>query len=226
MSEVAERLAAIEARIGGACRSAGRARSEVRLVAISKKQPEARVLAAYEAGQRLFGENYVQELERRVTLLPGDAEWHFVGHLQRNKAKRAATHSAMIHTVDSARLAEALDLAAADRPTPLPVLLQVNVDREPSKSGIAPDELEPVTLAVSRLPRLALAGLMTIPAPGSGRRSFGALRGLAEDLRRRLGLPLPELSMGMSADFEDAILEGATLVRIGTDIFGERDPGI
>lgn len=226
MNEVADRLAALEARITEACRVAGRARTEVRLVAVSKMQPEARVRAAYEAGQRVFGENYVQALEARVSLLPPDAEWHFIGHLQRNKARRVAELAALVHTVDSVRLAEALDRAAAPRPGPLPVLLQVNIDREPNKSGALTEALDELLLAVRALPRLSLAGLMAIPAPESGRRAFAAMRDLAEGLRRRHGLPLPELSMGMSADFEAAIQEGATLVRIGTELFGARGPGI
>lgn len=226
MTEVGERLLEVEARITEACRAAGRPRAQVRLVAVSKKQPQTRVLEAYQAGQRAFGENYIQELEERVASLPEDIEWHFVGHLQRNKAKKAVELASLIHTVDSTRIAAALSAAAAARDVVAPVLLQVNVDREGSKSGVLPEALDEAAASVGALPHLSLRGLMAIPEPGAGRRAFAALRTMAEGLRPRLGLPLPELSMGMSADFEAAILEGATLVRVGTDIFGARSSGI
>lgn len=224
--EIRERLASIEARITEACRAAGRARSEVRLVAVSKKQPLASVLATYAAGQRVFGENYVQELEARVVSMPPDVDWHFVGHLQTNKARKVAELAGMVHTVDSERLAIALDRASTLRASPLPVLLQVNIDREGTKSGVLPEGAETVLASMQRLTHLSIQGLMAIPNPEAGARPFAALRLLAGSLRKRLGLPLPELSMGMSADFEQAVSEGATLVRIGTEIFGARGPRI
>ena len=224
--QVRDRLLAIESRITNACRAAGRDRSEVRLVAISKKQPLASLLEAHAAGQRVFGENYVQELASRVESMPADVEWHFVGHLQTNKARKVAELAKMVHTVDSERVAIVLDRASAGRTSPLRILLQVNIDREPTKSGVTPEAAESVLGSILPLSNLEVGGLMAIPEPGSGSGAFASLRRLAETLRARLGVPLPELSMGMSADFELAVAEGATLVRIGTEIFGARDPRI
>lgn len=223
---IVERIAELEARIAGACARAGRARGEVTLIAVAKTQPDERVRAAYDAGLRDFGENYVQELERHVAALAALAEpasWHVIGHLQTNKAKKAAELATLVHTVDSPKLARALGQAAAARSSPLGVLIEVNLGGEASKSGSAPDAIEAVITEVRAHPRLEARGLMCIPPPDDApRRWFAALRGHAERLRVSTGLALPELSMGMSADFEDAILEGATFVRVGTAIFGER----
>ena len=211
---IAERLRAIEARIDDACATAGRPRSEVRLVAVSKSQPDAQVIEAYQAGQRIFGENYVQELERHAALFPaGSVEWHVIGHLQTNKAKRAGELAQLIHSVDSAKLARALKGRA--------VLIEVNIGGEEAKAGVAPDAVEALITAIRS--DTEVRGLMCIPPPDDEpRRWFAALRALRDRLRESTGLRLPDLSMGMSGDFEEAILEGATWVRVGTALLGER----
>lgn len=221
MSAAAERIAAIEARIAAACRAAGRPRRDVTLVAVSKRQPVERLQAAYQAGLRDFGENYVQALDERRRLLGGDVRWHLIGHVQTNKAKRASLAS-LVHTVDSERLAQALGKAASERGATLEVLIEVNQAGEATKAGVPPAEVLPLLEAARAIPGLRVTGLMCIPPEGEGRRWFAALRALREELEGRLGAPLPQLSMGMSADFEAAILEGATLVRVGTALFGER----
>jgi pyridoxal phosphate enzyme (YggS family) len=198
----------------------------VRLVAVSKFHPVDRVRAAYRAGQRAFGENYAQELEEKALALASleGVEWHVIGHLQRNKARAVAQHAAMVQSVDSARLAAALDRASAELGRVLPVLVQVNVGAEAQKSGCAPGELPSILDAIERAPNLALKGLMTIPPhtddPDGARPFFDALAALRE--RNGGTVRLPELSMGMTHDLEQAIACGATIVRVGTAIFGER----
>lgn len=218
---VAERLAAVQLRVADAARAAGREPSGIRIVAVSKKHGPEAIREAYAAGQRDFGENYVQELLAKAEALadlPG-LRWHFIGHLQRNKAKSIASVGASVETVDSIRLAEAL-AKCADPAHPMAVHLQVNVGREPQKSGCLPEELGALVSAVRALPALRLEGLMTVPPasddPEDARPHFRALRELA------VTHGLAGLSMGMSADVEVAIAEGATTVRIGTAIFGER----
>lgn len=225
MGGVAERLLEVRGRMAEACRAAGRAPESVRLVAVSKRQPDALLGEAVQAGQLDFGENYVQELLRKQALAPS-ARFHLIGHVQTNKAKRAA-RAALVHTVDSERLALALARGVAEGeregPGPLPVLVEVNLASEPQKAGVEPEGVEPLLVALAGLPELDPLGLMCIPPAGEGRPWFSRLRSLAERQRDRTGLLLPELSMGMSADYEEAILEGATLVRIGTAVFGPRD---
>lgn len=224
---IAERVAAVEARIAQACARAGRARGEVVLLGVAKTQPEAAVLEAYQAGVRAFGENYVQELEAHAQALAAHADvaWHLIGHLQSNKAKKAAERATLIHTVDTTKLARALGQATHGRASPLGVLVEVNLGGEASKHGAAPDSVEAVLAEVRAHPGLEARGLMCIPPPDDApRRWFVALRQLAERLRGPTGLVLPELSMGMSGDFEVAIEEGATFVRVGTALFGERQP--
>jgi len=186
----------------------------VRLVAVSKSQPDALVIEAFQAGQKLFGENYVQELERHAALFPaGSVEWHVIGHLQTNKAKRAGELASLVHSVDSTKLARAL----MDRA----VLIEVNIGVEEAKAGVAPDAVEALITSIRSINEVR--GLMCIPPPDDEpRRWFAALRELRDRLRSATGLPLNDLSMGMSGDFEDAILEGATWVRVGTALFGER----
>ncbi len=215
---VAENLSRVEEKIGEACRAAGRARSEVRLIAVSKRQPDDRVRAAYDAGHRDFGENYVQELVKKKARFPADVRWHAIGHIQTNKAK-GAVEAAVIHTLDSIRLADALEKVAA---LPIDVLLEVNQSGEPSKSGAPESEVVPLLEALRGRAHLRVVGLMCIPPPGEGHRWFAALRVLRDRAAAAVGLELPELSMGMSADYPEAIAEGATLVRVGTAIFGER----
>jgi len=223
---VAARLDEVHARIARAARTAGRDTSRVKVVAVSKtKAPEA-IREAYAAGQRRFGESYAQELAAKARALADlrDIEWHFVGHLQTNKAKVAAELASVVHTVDSAALARQLGKRAAkERATPLAVLVEVNVGGEPQKAGAAASEIDEVIAAVREQPSLALQGLMTVPPAGSldgARRVFETLA----TLRNLHGgaTVLPELSMGMSEDLEVAVAAGATYVRVGTAIFGAR----
>lgn len=219
VAELARTLAEVRARIAAACAPSGRDPATVELVAVSKLQSQEAVRAAYAAGQRVFGENYVQELltkaEACVDLV--DLRWHFIGHLQRNKAKEVVRAGATVETVDSVKLAEALAERAAREGRVLDVFLQVNVAAEPQKSGCAPAEVGAVLAAVRAQGALRPRGLMTVPpAEGDPRPWFALLRELA----REHGLHA--LSMGMSADLEAAIAEGATHVRVGTAIFGGR----
>jgi pyridoxal phosphate enzyme (YggS family) len=220
-AEVAERLAAVHARIAQACARAGRAPGAVRLIAVSKGQPAAAIRAAYAAGQREFGENYVQELLRKASELSDlpDLRWRFIGRLQRNKAKDVVQVGCSVDSVDAFALAEALSKRVTTH-AHIEVLLQVDVDREPQKGGVLPEGAAALAAQVRALPGLSLRGVMAIPRASddaeSARPSFRALRALAAQLS------VQELSMGMSADVEVAIEEGATMVRIGTAIFGPR----
>lgn len=224
MSEgaIAARLAEVRARIARACASAGREAGSVALAAVSKTHDAAAVREAYAAGQRLFGENYVQELVAKARALEDleELRWHFIGHLQRNKVKDVLGVARCVETVDSVRLAEAVARRAEASGARVEVLVQVDVAGEAQKAGCAPDELDAVIAAVRASSTLQLRGLMTIPplgaAPEASRPHFRALRALAE------ARGLRELSMGMSADLEVAIEEGATIVRVGTAIFGAR----
>jgi pyridoxal phosphate enzyme (YggS family) len=219
-----ERLAMVEERIAAACRRAGRARAEVRLVGVTKGMPASAVREAIAAGLTRFGENYVQEwTAKRATLADvADVEWHFIGRIQRNKAA-AVVEATLVHSVPDARVGSALDAAAARRGMPVRVLVQVNLRREESKGGVAPDDLAATLAELRRLEWLRVEGLMTIPPPGAPaemRALFRELRELRD--RQREAAELRELSMGMSGDYEIAIEEGATLVRVGTAIFGPR----
>jgi pyridoxal phosphate enzyme (YggS family) len=220
----AERLEAVECRIAAACSKAGRPRGSVRLLAVSKTKPPEAVREAVDCGLRLFGENKVQEAQSKIPLCPDGLEWHLIGHLQSNKAKIAANLFQMIHSVDSLKLLRALDTHAG---TTLPVLLQVNVSGEASKSGMTPAEAVEVIEAANQMAKVEVHGLMTIPPftadPEKARGHFVALRELRDQLEQETGTPLPELSMGMSHDLEIAIEEGSTWVRIGTDLFGSRN---
>ncbi len=221
---ITERLASVRERIARAEAKAGRAAGSVTLVAVSKTKPASAIREAYAAGQRVFGENYVQELaekHRELADLPG-LSLRFIGHLQTNKAKEIVIARATVETVDSTRLAIELDKRARAAGVTLPILLQVNVAREPQKSGCDPDSLAGLIAHVRALPALELGGLMTIPPHDDDaermRPHFAALRALRD---RHLDAAAA-LSMGMSADLEVAIEEGATHVRVGTAIFGER----
>jgi pyridoxal phosphate enzyme (YggS family) len=214
-------------RIEHACRRVGRSPDEVRLIAVSKTVPVARLRAALAAGLTSLGENRVQEGVEKAAALP-DASWHLIGPLQSNKARRAVEVFASIQTVDSADLAARLDRLAGElRPgRPLPVLLQVNVDADPAKSGFSPDELPAALPSLLGHPNLAVEGMMTVGRlvddPSAARPTFVALRQLSERLRRDSPNLGPVLSMGMSDDFEVAVEEGATLVRVGRALFGAR----
>ncbi len=213
---VAERLGAVRERIARACDGVGRDPSAVTLVAVSKRHPEAAIRAAMDAGQTVFGENYAQELVDKAAAIDG-ARWHFIGNLQRNKARHVVRTGALIETVDSVRLVAEIDKRAT---RPLPILIQVNVAEEAGKSGCSVQELPALVDAARAAAELRLRGLMTIPpADGDPRPHFRALRGLSVEHG------LPDLSMGMSADLEIAVEEGATIVRVGTAIFGPRGSG-
>ena len=224
MSEqFAARLELVERRITAACTCAGRERDSVTLLAVSKtKLPEA-VRKAADCGLRLFGENKVQEAQSKVSMCPAGLEWHLIGHLQSNKAKVAANLFQMIHTVDSLKLLQALEMHAN---MPLPVLLQVNIAGEAAKFGMKPEEVAGVIEAANQMNKCEIHGLMAIPPfspdPEKTRIHFSNLRKLRDQLQEETGTPLPELSMGMSHDLEVAIEEGSTWVRIGTDLFGSR----
>ena len=207
-----EGLKKVRERIAQACARAGRAQGSVTLAAVSKGQPMEKIREAFAAGQTLFAENYAQELREKSSALP-DAEWHFIGALQSNKARMVVGRAALIHTCDRISLARELAKRAEGAQR---VLLEVNIGRE-QKSGVLPEEAPGLLDAVRALPQLRCEGLMCIPpAEGDPRPHFRALRELGEKLGLR------ELSMGMSADYEAAIEEGATIVRVGTAIFGER----
>lgn len=221
---IKENLEIVEKRIYAACEKAGRKRDEVTLVAVSKTKPAEVVIEAADAGQILFGENKVQEAQNKIPLCPGSLQWHLIGHLQSNKARMAASGIfRMIHSVDSEKLLRALDEYTA---VPLPVLIQVNVSGEGSKDGCPPDEAAALIEAANRCSKVEVHGLMTIPPftpdPEKARVHFSNLRKLRDRLQQETGTPLPELSMGMSHDFEIAIEEGATFIRVGSDIFGSR----
>ena len=226
MRDLAARLRDVSERIAGACARAHRDPASVRLVAVSKTIPAAVVREAIAAGQRLFGENRVQEALPKIVEAGAGASWHLVGHLQKNKARHAVGVFDLIHGVDDLELAVELDRRAAARSTTQPVLVQANLADEQTKHGEGEAGLLPLIAAVAALSHLDLRGLMIIPppvdAPERSRPWFGRLRSLRDLAAARLGRPLPELSMGMSDDFEVAIEEGATLVRVGRAIFGER----
>lgn len=223
---LATRLERIRARMAAACARSGRPAESVRLLPVSKTHPPESVAEAVRAGLDTFGESRVQEARQKIPLCPGGAHWHFIGHLQTNKAREAARLFEMIHAVDSVRLLETLDRACAEEGRPMPVCLEVNVAGERSKFGLKPGELEGVFERAAGLFKVQIVGLMTIPPVAedveTARPFFRQLRELREVWRTRAGLPLPELSMGMSHDFEIAIEEGATWVRVGTLLFGQR----
>ncbi|WP_323845908.1 YggS family pyridoxal phosphate-dependent enzyme [Microbulbifer magnicolonia] len=225
---IVENLNAVRERIVACCNACGRDPAAVTLLAVSKTRPAEDLRAAYGAGQRHFGENYLQEaLEKREQLADLDICWHFIGPLQSNKTRAAAEGFHWVHGVDRLKIAQRLSAQRPRQMPPLNICLQVNIDREQSKSGVAPEEVESLATAVARLPNIALRGLMAIPAPGetaeAQRWPFVQMAELLQRLRRCLpDQPLDTLSMGMSGDMEAAIESGATIVRIGTDIFGAR----
>ena len=230
MSTIAHNLQAVKAAIEAAATAAGRAPATVQLLAVSKTFPPEAVLEALSAGQRAFGENYLQEGLDKIHAVAAKApdaalEWHFIGPIQSNKTRPIATNFAWVHTVERFKIAQRL---AEQRPAelgPLNICLQVNVSGEASKSGVAPDELLELAQQVVTLPNLRLRGLMAIPElnvdVAKQRASFARLRELADQLRAA-GMPIDTLSMGMSGDMEAAVMEGATIVRIGSAVFGAR----
>lgn len=226
---IAENLEIIRGRIAAAAEKAGRKPEEVRLVAVSKFFPPEAIIEAFNAGQTVFGENYIQELQAKKALVPPEVNFHFIGHLQGNKAKIAAASCSMIETVDSFKIAKALDKHLESLQREIDVLVQVNIGDDDAKSGIREDEVEDLLVRLRDLSRIRVRGLMTMPPyeadPELSRPYFRNLRRLAEKLSHRgmfADLTPLELSMGMSSDFHIAIEEGATIVRVGTAIFGER----
>lgn len=226
---IAERLAEIRARVATAAEKAGRDPGAVTILGASKTQPDAAVREAYAAGLTVMGENYVQDLRKRFETVAEPVRWHFIGSLQTNKVKYLAGKVAVIQTVDRVRLAQAIDTAATAAGVTQDVMLEINVGGEASKSGCAPGEAPGLFAACAKLPGVRVTGLMAIPPPaGDTARARGYFRELRQ-WRDRLFRGHPqgltgELSMGMSGDFEAAIAEGSTLIRIGTALFGARRP--
>ena len=228
MENVAENLERVRAQIAEAAKKAGRAADEILLVAISKTHEAEKVRLAFDAGQQLFGESRVQEARAKIPLLPSSARWHFVGRLQRNKVRHALPLFDLFHSVDSLELARDMNRIADEEGLRPRILLEVNVAGEGSKIGFAPETLRDQMETLLGLPRVTIEGLMTIPplAPEAeaSRRYFVALRELRDQFATKFQIELPQLSMGMTGDFVVAVEEGATLVRVGTAIFGKRTP--
>ncbi|AXE29988.1 YggS family pyridoxal phosphate-dependent enzyme [Chromobacterium phragmitis] len=224
---LSSRLSRVRQRLDAACAAADRAPESVALLAVSKTFPAADVRDAYGCGQRAFGENYVQELQQKCEALAGlEIEWHFIGPLQSNKTRVVAELAHWAHSIDRQKIAERLSAQRPDGLPPLNVCVQVNVSGESSKSGCAPEDAASLARAVAALPRLRLRGLMCIPEPTEDAARLAAQFAALRELKRTLeaeGLALDTLSMGMSADLEAAVAEGATLVRVGSAIFGQRD---
>lgn len=226
MSQSETALESVRTRIAAAALAARRDPSEIQLVAVSKTHPFETIRGIFDCGQTVFGESRVQEALAKIPLLPPAIQWHFIGHLQSNKIRRALPHFTLFHGVDNAETAAQMDRIAAELGLFPRVLLEVNVSGEGTKFGFAPDALRSQWETLLALPRVQVTGLMTLAPyhedPENARPFFAALRELRDELQTRAGVPLPELSMGMSGDFEPAIAEGATLVRVGSAIFGER----
>ncbi len=228
-NSIAQRLDVILKRIASKASACGRNADEIKLVAVSKTKPAEDIRQAATAGARIFGENYIQEARQKIEALYDlDVKWHFIGHLQTNKAKYAVRLFDLIHSVDSLKLAKTLNKEAAKIGKRQPVLVQVNISGEETKSGVAPDHVMELLQEIANLENISVQGLMTMPPffddPAKARPYFRQLRRLARqvDQARIPGINMAELSMGMTGDFEAAIEEGATLVRIGTAIFGRR----
>jgi pyridoxal phosphate enzyme (YggS family) len=226
MSSIAENLERVCEQIASAAANSGRSADDVELVAITKTHPAEKVREAIEAGQTLFGESRVQEARAKITELPSNLRWHFVGHLQKNKIRHALPLFEMIHSVDSLGLAQDINRIAEEQGVHPRVLLEVNVAGEGSKFGFSPDKLRAQMEALLTLPRLSIEGLMCIPPLAveseDSRKFFVQVRELRDSLEKEFNMKLPQLSMGMTQDFPIGIDEGATLVRVGTAIFGER----
>lgn len=226
MTSIADRLQAVRTRIANAAKQCGRDPQTIQLLAASKTNPPENLRAAWEAGQTVFGENYLQEgLVKIRALADLPIEWHFIGPIQSNKTKPIAENFAWVHGIDREKIANRLSAARPDTLPPLQVCVQVNVSGEITKSGVSPDRAAELAAYVSELPRLQLRGLMAVPeltaVTALQREQFHQLREIFEELKRQ-GFNLDTLSMGMSEDIENAIAEGATIVRIGTAIFGPR----
>ena len=224
--DLAENLEAIRQRMAAACVRAGREPGTVTLLAVTKGQPPEAVAEAAKLGLTLFGENKVQEAKAKIPLCPGRLRWQLIGHLQTNKCRDAVELFEMIQSVDSLHLAQEINQRAEQAARTMPILLEVNAAGEASKFGYSPERLLSEFSQINALPRLEIHGLMSVPPwtpdPEKVRPLFRQLRALKDQCEQLLGAPLPHLSMGMTGDFEAAIEEGATMVRIGTALFGER----
>jgi len=226
MSKITDNLVLVQQRISKALADAGRAENDTQLLAVSKTKPVALIREAHAAGQRCFGENYLQEaLEKQKQLTDLDIEWHYIGPIQSNKTRAIAEHFAWVHSVDRAKIARRLSEQRPDNLPPLNICLQVNVDREDSKSGVFVEDLPSLLDEIIDLPGISVRGLMAIPAPSEDpeqqRQSFTKLQTKLLELQGQ-SPHMDTLSMGMSGDLEAAIAAGSTIVRIGTDIFGSR----
>ena len=223
---IAQNLEVVRQEIARAAAKAGRRAGEIELVAVSKTHPAETVRAAFDAGQILFGESRVQEARAKIPLLPSRLRWHFIGHLQKNKIRQALPLFELFHGIDSLALAQDMERIAEEEGSRPRILLEVNLAAEASKHGFAAESLPPIMEQLLSLGRLSIEGLMAIPpiAPEAenSRPYFVALRKLRDELESKFDLRLPQLSMGMSGDYPVAVEEGATLVRVGTAIFGER----
>jgi pyridoxal phosphate enzyme (YggS family) len=226
VDDVAANLELVQSRIAAAVAKSGRSAADVQLIAVSKKQDAEKVRGVFDAGQPIFGESKVQEARAKIPLLPSAVRWHFIGHLQKNKIRHALPLFEVFHSVDSLALAQDVQRIADEEGVRPRVLLEVNVSGEGSKFGFAPEKLKEEMEALLQFGRLEIEGVMTIPpfAPEAedSRRYFVKLRELRDELEQQFAMRLPQLSMGMSNDYEVAIEEGATYVRVGTAIFGER----
>lgn len=227
--DLADNLANIKKRIDEACHRSGRETADIRLMAVSKKMPPERIDEAAGLGLQLFGENRIQEAKQKIPLCAGGLEWHGIGHLQTNKARDAVSLFSMLHGIDSERLAEEINKQAEKQAKSQPILLEVNVAAEASKFGFSKDTILESAERINTLSNVEIHGLMTMapwsPDSERSRPVFRTLKGIADRLEDAFGAPLPVLSMGMSGDFEVAIEEGSTLIRIGTALFGKRpDP--
>lgn len=226
---IAENYRDVEERIQKACERSGRKRSEVTLISVSKTKPVQMIREAMEAGAEFFGENKVQELCEKYGELPEDLHWHMIGHLQRNKVKYAVDKAELIHSVDSLRLAEEISREALKKGIQANILIEVNVAEEKSKFGVSVEDTESLVRKAALLPNICIKGLMTIAPyvenPEENRLIFRTLKKLAVDIKKKNidNVSMDVLSMGMTGDYEVAIEEGATMVRVGTGIFGERD---
>lgn len=225
---IRDNLSIVEQAVAGSCKKAGRERKDVTLIAVSKTKPLTDLQEAYEAGARDFGENKVQELMDKIPAMPSDIRWHMIGHLQRNKVKYIIGRVSMIHSVDSLRLAEEISKEAVRKGTEVDVLIEVNVAGEESKYGVTLSETPELVRQIALLPGIHVKGLMTIAPftenPEDNRPFFRKLKQLSVDIERKNidNVNMAVLSMGMTGDYTVAIEEGATCVRVGTGIFGER----
>ena len=232
MSLISENIQSVEERIRAACARAGRSRDEVTLICVTKTMPVEDLRQAYDAGQRSFGENRVQEINDKFPQLPSDIQWHMIGHLQRNKVKYLMDKAVMIHSVDSAALAQTISKEAVKAGRVMDILLEVNAAEEESKFGLTCADVLPLVREIAPLPGIHICGLMTVAPftddPETNRVFFKKLRDLSVDIGRESidNVSMHILSMGMTGDFEVAIEEGATHIRVGTAIFGKRNYNI